>query len=211
MRQLARRIDALQDRFGRGVSWMMLVMVVVVFGDVISRYVFRTTYVFVQELEWYLFGIAYLMAAGYTMLWDEHVRVDILYSRWPPQKKARVDFILLLLMFFPSCLMVVYTTWPFFVNALAVWEGSPDPGGIPLRWALKAVIIVAFVPKGTDITKLGDPPSVTHLPGAGSREGQSVDNSTDTTMPPADAATTTAPPANTPTTAATGATTTPQP
>jgi TRAP-type mannitol/chloroaromatic compound transport system permease small subunit len=144
LRRLARRIDAWQDAFGRGVSWLMLVMVVVVFGDVLLRYVLRTGWVWMQELEWYIFGVAYLMAAGYTMLWDEHVRVDILYSRWPPRKKAWVDFVLLMVMFFPACLMIVYTTWPFFRNAVAVWEGSPDPGGIPLRWALKGVIIVAF-------------------------------------------------------------------
>lgn len=123
----------------------MLAMVVVVFGDVVLRYVIGRTSVFTQEAEWYLFGIVYLMAAGYTMLWNEHVRVDILYSRWSPRRKATVDLILLVVMFFPSCLMIVYTTWPFFRAALAVYEGSPDPGGIPLRWALKAVIIVAFI------------------------------------------------------------------
>lgn len=123
----------------------MLAMVVVVFGDVVLRYVIGRTSVFTQEAEWYLFGIVYLMAAGYTMLWNEHVRVDILYSRWSPRRKATVDLILLVVMFFPSCLMIVYTAWPFFRAALAVYEGSPDPGGIPLRWALKAVIIVAFI------------------------------------------------------------------
>ena len=131
MRELARRIDALQDRFGRGVSWMMLAMVVVVFGDVLSRYLFRTTYVFVQELEWYLFGASYLLAAGYTLLFDEHVRVDIVYSKLSPRKKAWFDLVLLLVFFFPSCLLVIYTAWPFVRNSWAVWEGSPDPGGIP--------------------------------------------------------------------------------
>ena len=75
---------------------------------------------------------------------DEHVRVDILYSRLSPRGKAWLDFVLLWIFFFPSVLMVMYTTWPFFRNALAVYEGSPDPGGIPLRWALKAVIILGF-------------------------------------------------------------------
>jgi TRAP-type mannitol/chloroaromatic compound transport system permease small subunit len=145
LRRLARRIDAWQDVFGRGISWLMVVMVAVVFGDVVLRYVVHRTWVFTQEFEWYLFGIVYLMAAGYTMLWDEHVRVDILYSRWPPRRRARVDFVLMIVMFFPSCIMIVYTTWPFFRDSIAVWEGSPDPGGIPLRWALKGVIIIAFV------------------------------------------------------------------
>jgi len=145
LRRLARRIDDYQDALGRGISWLMLLMVAIVFGDVILRYAVGRTWVMTQEAEWYLFGIVYLMAAGYTMLWNEHVRVDILYSRWSPQRKAAVDLVLLIVMFFPSCLMIVYSTWPFFRASLAVLEGSPDPGGIPLRWALKAVIIVAFV------------------------------------------------------------------
>ena len=119
-------------------------MVVVVFGDVLSRYLFRTTYVFVQELEWYLFGASYLLAAGYTLLFDEHVRVDIVYSKLSPRKKAWFDLVLFLVFFFPSCLLVIYTAWPFVRNSWAVWEGSPDPGGIPGRWALKSMIILGF-------------------------------------------------------------------
>jgi TRAP-type mannitol/chloroaromatic compound transport system permease small subunit len=144
LRELARKIDTWQDRLGRGVSWLMLLMVVVVFGDVILRYLFSISTVFTQEFEWYLFGVVYLMAAGYTMLYDEHVRVDILYSRFSPRKKAWVDFVLLFVFFFPSCLLVILTSWPFVKNAFLVLEGSPDPGGIPARWALKAVIIIGF-------------------------------------------------------------------
>lgn len=145
LRRLARRIDAWQDAFGRALSWLMLVMVLVVFSDVVLRYAFNLTSVFTQELEWYLFAITYLLGAGYVMLHDEHVRVDIVYSRLSPRRKARLDFILLFVFFFPSCLLIVYTTWPFFRNAYMVLEGSPDPGGIPARWALKSVIIIAFV------------------------------------------------------------------
>jgi TRAP-type mannitol/chloroaromatic compound transport system permease small subunit len=144
IRALARKIDAWQDAFGRALSWGMLAMVLVVFSDVVSRYALNVTSVFTQELEWYLFAITYLMGAGYVMLYDEHVRVDIVYSRLPPRRKALLDLILLFVFFFPSCLLIIYTTWPFFRNAYRVLEGSPDPGGIPARWALKGVIIVAF-------------------------------------------------------------------
>jgi len=145
LRELARRIDAIQEGFGRAVSWLTVLMVAVVFGDVLMRYTMRRTYVFTQELEWYLFGAVYLLAAGYTLLHDEHVRVDIVYSKLSPTRKAWLDFILLLVFFFPSCLLIVYTSWPFVRNSWAVWESSPDPGGIPARWALKSVIIIGFV------------------------------------------------------------------
>ncbi len=145
MRELARWIDAFQERVGRSVSWLMFGMVAVVFGDVIFRYLFNRSWVFVQELEWHLFGLVYLLAAGYTMLHDEHVRVDIVYSKLRPRNKAWFDFVLLFVFFFPSCLLIIYTTWPFLKHSFAVNEGSPDPGGIPARWALKSVIIIAFL------------------------------------------------------------------
>jgi TRAP-type mannitol/chloroaromatic compound transport system permease small subunit len=144
LRGLARRIDAFQDRWGRGVSWLMLLMVLVVFFDVIMRYVFSKSSVFTQELEWHLFGLVYLLGAGYTMLYDEHVRVDILYSRWSPRKKAWSDFVLYLVFFYPSAFMVMITAWPFVRDSFRVSEGSPDPGGIPYRFLLKSVIIVGF-------------------------------------------------------------------
>ncbi len=144
-RDVARRIDAFQDRVGRAVSWLMLGMVLVVFLDVIRRYVFNLSSVWAQELEWHFFGVVYLLAAGYTMLYDEHVRVDIVYARFSPRKKAWFDFVLLFVFFFPSCLMIVYTSWPFVKASFLVWEGSPDPGGLPARWALKSVIIVGFL------------------------------------------------------------------
>jgi TRAP-type mannitol/chloroaromatic compound transport system permease small subunit len=145
VRGLARTIDRFQERFGRGVSWLSLVMVLVVFGDVLSRYLFRHTSGAMQELEWYLFGTLYLLAAGYTLLHDEHVRVDIVYSKLSPRRRAWVDFALFWVFFFPSCLLVIYTAWPFVWHSWAVWEGSPDPGGLPLRWLLKSMIIVGFV------------------------------------------------------------------
>ena len=148
LRELARKIDRVQDSFGRGLAWLVLLMVLVVFGDVVMRYAIQRTYVFTQELEWYLFAITYLLGGGYVMLWDEHVRVDIFYSRLSPRAKAWSDFVLLFVFFYPSCFLVMYTTWPFFRNSLAVWEGSPDPGGIPARWALKSVIIIAFAVMG---------------------------------------------------------------
>ena len=144
LRELARKIDAGQEIIGQGVSWLMFLLVAVVFGDVVFRYLFRMSFVFIQELEWHLFGVIFLMAAGYTMLYNEHVRVDILYAKMPPRRKAWFDFALIFVFLFPACVLLVYTSWPFVRNSFAVNEGSPDPGGIPGRWALKSVIIIGF-------------------------------------------------------------------
>lgn len=145
LRELARWIDAVQERVGRFTSFVTLGMVLVVFFDVVMRYVFRKSSVFMQEMEWHLFAVGYLLAAGYTMLYDEHVRVDIFYSSWSPRKRAWANFIFAFLFFFPSIILVIYTTIPFLRNSYTLNEGSPDPGGVPARWILKSTIIIGFV------------------------------------------------------------------
>jgi TRAP-type mannitol/chloroaromatic compound transport system permease small subunit len=144
LRDLARRIDALQERVGRVASFITLAMVLVVFGDVVLRYGLSKSSVFTQELEWHLFAVSYLLAAGYTMLYDEHVRVDIVYSRWSPRRRAWANFLFAWIFFFPSVLLVIYTALPFIRNSFAVNEGSPDPGGVPARWLLKSMIVIGF-------------------------------------------------------------------
>jgi len=144
LRKLARRIDAVQERVGRFASFVTLAMVLVVFFDVVQRYGLNKSSVFMQEMEWHLFAVGYLLAAGYTMLYDEHVRVDIVYSRWGPRKRAWANVCFAFIFFFPSIFLVIYTTIPFLRNSFLLGEGSPDPGGVPARWLLKSTIIVGF-------------------------------------------------------------------
>ena len=117
----------------------------VVFVDVVMRYVFHTSFVFTQELEWHLFGFIFLLGAGYTLLYDGHVRVDIFYQRLSPSAKAWINLIGVLLFLIPGCVLIIATSWSFVVNSWAVMEGSPDPGGIPYRYVLKACIPVGFI------------------------------------------------------------------
>ncbi len=91
----------MQERIGRFTSFITLAMVLVVFFDVVMRYGFSRGSVFMQEMEWHLFAVSYLLAAGYTMLYDEHVRVDIVYSRWSARKRAWANFIFAFLFSWP--------------------------------------------------------------------------------------------------------------
>ena len=88
----------------------------VVFVDVVMRYVFHTSFVFTQELEWHLFGFIFLLGAGYTLLYDGHVRVDIFYQRLSPSAKAWINLIGVLLFLIPGCVLIIATSWSFVVN-----------------------------------------------------------------------------------------------
>ncbi len=144
LKQLCHWIDSLNQWVGRGVAWVTLGLVLVVFVDVVMRYLFNTSFVFTQELEWHLFGFIFLIGAGYTLLHDGHVRVDIIYQRLGFKGRAWVNFGGVLLFLIPGCIMVITTSWKFTVTSFAMLEGSPDPGGIPFRFILKGCIPVGF-------------------------------------------------------------------
>ena len=137
-------IDSLSQWVGRGVAWVTLGLVLVVFIDVVMRYLFNTSFVFTQELEWHLFGFIFLIGASYTLLHDGHVRVDIVYQRLGSKGRAWVNFVGVLLFLIPGCIMVITTSWKFTMTSFAMLEGSPDPGGIPFRFILKGCIPIGF-------------------------------------------------------------------
>jgi TRAP-type mannitol/chloroaromatic compound transport system permease small subunit len=144
IRILSRWIDTLNEWIGQGVAWVTLGLVLVVFIDVVMRYLFNTSFVFTQELEWHLFGFIFLIGAGYTLLHDGHVRVDIIYQRLSHKGRAWVNLFGVLLFLIPGCLMVIDTSWKFTATSFAMLEGSPDPGGIPFRFLLKGCMPVGF-------------------------------------------------------------------
>ncbi len=144
MKRLCRWIDTLNTWVGRVVSWATLLVVLVVFSDVVMRYLFNTSYVFTQELEWHLFGFIFLMGAGYTLLRDGHVRVDIFYQRLTPKGQAWINLLGVLLMLLPGCYLVIVTSSGYAHTAWATMEGSSDPGGIPFRFLLKSCIPAGF-------------------------------------------------------------------
>jgi TRAP-type mannitol/chloroaromatic compound transport system permease small subunit len=144
-KQLSDLIDGLNEWVGRGVAWVTLGLVLVVFVDVVMRYLLNTSFVFTQELEWHIFGFIFLMGAGYTLLHDGHVRVDIIYQRLGFKARAWVNLFGVLLFLIPGCIMVITTGWKFTATSFSILEGSPDPGGIPFRFILKGCIPLGFV------------------------------------------------------------------
>lgn len=142
---ISKKIDTLNEWVGRGVAWVSLALVLVIFIDVVLRYLFDTSYVFVQELEWHLFAFIFLIGAGYTLLHDGHVRVDIIYQRLGTKARAWINLLGVLLFLIPGCAMVIETSWKFVLNSWNVLEGSPDPGGIPLRFIIKGMITIGFI------------------------------------------------------------------
>ncbi|WP_372679968.1 TRAP transporter small permease subunit [Desulfosarcina sp.] len=144
LRVFSGAIDRSNEAVGRLVSWITLLLVLVVFVDVVMRYLFKTSFVFTQELEWHLFAFIFLIGAGYTLLHDGHVRVDIIYQRLNLKGRAWINLIGVIFFLIPGCYLVISTSWHFVSNSFSMLEGSPDPGGIPYRFIVKGTMTVGY-------------------------------------------------------------------
>ena len=139
-------IDAFTECTGKFISIFVIILVLLVGYDVSMRYLFNSGSIAIQELEWHLFSIILLLGSAYTLKHDEHVRLDIFYSSKLINDKVRIwlDVLGTLLILLPFCLLIIVSAWPFVTQAYIHNEISPDPGGLPARWLIKAAIPLGF-------------------------------------------------------------------
>ena len=139
-------IDTFTEYTGKFISIFVIILVLLVGYDVSMRYLFNSGSIAIQELEWHLFSIISLLGSAYTLKHDEHVRLDIFYSSKLINDKVRIWFDVLgtLLILLPFCLLIIVSAWPFVTQAYIHNEISPDPGGLPARWLIKAAIPLGF-------------------------------------------------------------------
>ena len=139
-------IESITEWVGRTASWLVLAMVLLICYDVAMRYLFQQGSVALQELEWHLFALIFLLGSAYTLKHDQHVRVDIIYQShfMSDKQRALINIFGTLCFLLPFCVLILITTWPFVENAFYYQEGSPDPGGLPYRFLLKGSLLVAF-------------------------------------------------------------------
>ena len=142
--RILRRVRALCD--WSWVSWLILLMTGIVCYDTMARYIFSSGSVALQELQWHLFSMIFLLGATHTMRHDGHVRLDLWYGSSIVSNRIRAWVNILGHVFFlaPFCLLLIWYGVEFTVQAWRYGEGSPDPGGLPHRWLIKATIPAGF-------------------------------------------------------------------
>lgn len=136
-------IERAVDLVGRAASWLALVIVAVMAANVVLRYLFSYGSVWSQELEWHLLAPLILFGIPYALLKGEHVRVDVLYAKFSARTQLRVEAASQLLGILIAAAFV-WLSLGYVQQAWAIGEQSPDPGGLPYRWALKALIPAGF-------------------------------------------------------------------
>jgi len=141
-RAVVRTIDMVNERIGRAVSWLALIMVLVQMIVVVMRYVFGVSWLALQESIVYMHAAIFLAAAGYTLLHDGHVRVDIFYRPASERRQAYVDLVGALCFLLPMASAIFYMSWPYVVKSWKVLETSQEGSGLPAVFLLKTVILV---------------------------------------------------------------------
>lgn len=142
-RGLQARIERFVDRVGQAVSWLALVIVALMSVNVVLRYLFSIGSVWAQELEWHLLVPLILFGSSYALRHGEHVRVDIVYGRFSSRTKVAVDLVSSMLVIAISALFIWFSLH-YVQQAYVIDEGSPDPGGLPHRYLLKALLPIGF-------------------------------------------------------------------
>jgi TRAP-type mannitol/chloroaromatic compound transport system permease small subunit len=140
---LARAIDGLNEKVGRAVIWLVLMATLVSAGNAVMRYGFNSSSNAWLEIQWYLFGLIFLLGAGYTLKHNGHVRIDLLYGRMGPRAQAWVDLLGGIVFLLPMSGLIAWLGWGFFWASVSVGETSPDAGGL-LRWPIKLMVPVGF-------------------------------------------------------------------
>ena len=132
------------DILGKVTAFLLLLMVLNVSYDVLMRYLFHNSSVGMQEMEWHLFAVIFLFGISVALKEEGHVRVDFLYDRFNPRKKAIVNIIGTVFFLMPFALLILCGSYEFVQDAYVTQEISEDPGGLPFRWLIKGMIPLSF-------------------------------------------------------------------
>lgn len=140
----SRAVDALNERVGRLVYWLILVAVLISAGNAIVRKALDMSSNAYLEIQWYLFSAVFLLCAGYTLLRNEHIRIDIIAGRFSRRTQTWIDVFGTIFFLLPMVALILYEAWPWFVRTYQSGEVSPSAGGLIL-WPAKILVPVGFV------------------------------------------------------------------
>ena len=141
---LSKYIDALNERIGLSISWALLLAVLICSGNAIVRYTFNTSSNAWLEIQWYLFGAIFLLAASYTLRRNEHVRIDVIVGRFSKRTQVWIDVFGFLFFLLPATLLILYFAVPFAMESVRNQEVSSNAGGL-IVWPAKILIPIGFL------------------------------------------------------------------
>jgi TRAP-type mannitol/chloroaromatic compound transport system permease small subunit len=142
--RLSRLIDPLLIRIGEAISWLWLLLMVTIVGNVVLRYAFGEGRVEFEEIQWHIYACGFLLGLAYAYQADSHIRVDVLHERLTVRTRAWIELYGTLLFVLPFIAVILIFGVPFVTASFHMGEVSQAPGGLPLRWLIKAALPIGF-------------------------------------------------------------------
>jgi TRAP-type mannitol/chloroaromatic compound transport system permease small subunit len=142
--KFSRGVDWLNAQFGVIANWMVLLSCLISAGNAASRYMFAESSNAWLEIQWYMFAAMVLLGGPYTLKMNEHVRVDLVYSMVSERARIWIDIICGFLFLLPICIILIYFTWPWFLESWRINEMSGNAGGL-VRWPVKLILPLGFL------------------------------------------------------------------
>lgn len=164
-------LKAIARRVGQAAAWCVVLLILTVVLDVITRRFVVLGSTKLQDLEWHFHAALFLLCLGYAYVEGEHVRIDVLHSRFGPKTAAAVELIGAACFLAPFCIIVLTYGWGFLAQSFMLDEGSPSLTGLPHRWIIKSALLIGFATlliaalgaiTGSLATLLGAPPPKGH-------------------------------------------------
>ena len=140
---LSRLIDRLSERIGHAFYWLVLAAVLISAANAVVRKTFNVSSNAFLEIQWYLFSAIFLLLAGYTLLRNDHVRIDVIASRLSKRAQTWIDIVGTVFFLFPMAILIMWLSWPLFVEAYARHEISTNAGGLVI-WPARLLVPVGF-------------------------------------------------------------------
>lgn len=137
-------IDGINEKIGYVCNWLVLLSCIVSAGNAMIRYAYDESSNAWLELQWYMFAVIVMLGAAYTLKRNEHVRVDIIYMLLGRRGQLWIDILGTLIFLLPTCAILAWLSWPFFMQSYEVFEHSSNAGGL-VRWPIKLVMPVGFL------------------------------------------------------------------
>jgi len=141
--KLSRMIDALTERVGKATIWLVLIVTLISAVNAFVRYAVNYSSNGLLEIQWYLFSAIFVLSAGYTLMRNEHVRIDVVSGHFSPRVLAWIDIVGTLFFLAPMAIAVLYLSWPIFVNSYLNNEYSSNAGGL-IIWPVRGLVPVGF-------------------------------------------------------------------
>jgi TRAP-type mannitol/chloroaromatic compound transport system permease small subunit len=142
--QLSKAIDTLNAKVGLIATWLVLIACVISAGNALMRYGFDLSSNAWLEIQWYLFGGIVMLGGAWTLKLNEHVRVDVFYSRYSERTRLWVDLLGAVFFLLPMTVIIGWMSWPLFANSYSIGEVSGNAGGL-IRWPVKVLIPIGFL------------------------------------------------------------------